>query len=373
MGGVGQSELEIKPILGPGWADIFDMLVNYRGRGKDGATVNNRNKKAFPKGNAKVYAQALLAYFASVKDMRAQMCLAASYGLIEYGDELNALLDCIDEIRVFNGWHKFDGSTYSFIQALTDHIDNRKTYYSIKGTGFPCLVFVDYFEESNPEKKLCVVSLSGHESAVNSDDDLQLISKFFTIMQVLIDVFNHENQSQDLSHKTHPEYVFLDYESKNYSKFIAMLSDHAAEFPNKACAEKKAFSYLLKCNYQGDPVVISGFQAVKLEFKTFSVALNSAQRKKSVVIYGKQDEVDSGLKLPVINMCKQCVCNADTCKSAIDAAYNQRKKEGKPRKKKVSRKHRGKKKKRLGDRYSLFSVVNVNEPVRFGLPVSYSS
>jgi hypothetical protein len=341
---------KIKPIFGPGWADIYHMCVLGRTRAQDGSTVDNGNKSVFPVGQAQQYAHKLLHFLAGIHDVPQAILDAAEHGIIDSDSEMLDLLSSVNELSDL--YHDNNPVLppsnvipFSFVDILNKHIDNRRKTYQLLGTGYPCLVFVDYHEQQCKDKKYCVVSLSGHESAVHPFDDVGLISKFFKLFECLVGLFNHRNRMA-IENNHIPEYLFLDHESKNYSQFIAMLSDNAAEHPAKSCAEKKAFSYLLKCNYQGTPICISGFQAIQLHYDYFDYPLNRKKRRNKMLVYTNTDQT-AGYRLTLLNMCTECVCNAQAYKSTIDIVGRQVKKlDARIKKQKVSGHRRKVKKKK---------------------------
>ena len=344
---VSKSERRPGQLFGPGWADAFDMIARTK---RDTVSDNQQAKYLFHAGTARSAAQELLEFLGSIVDVRATI-IGACEAMSLIDQELAGYLESVRQLKN----PRFDdvntNEDYSFIRILKDHIDNRRLYYDIKGTGIPCMVFVPYSYKGNENIHYCAVSLSGHESKVQKGDSLQLVSRFFKLVELLISYYNHRIQQQ------HPSVVsafhFLDYESESYSRFIARLSDHSAEHPMKSCGEKKAFSYLFKCNYQGRPIKVEGFQAVMMDFQSFNAKLKSRQKKKNIVLYRNKSQ-EKGYKLPIIKMCKQCLCNAHAYKAVIDiaaekavASYkkkNEVRKKKKVKKKKLSAKHRKKNK-----------------------------
>lgn len=131
--------------------------------------------------------------------------------------------------------------------------------------GYPTLTFTP-FRIGERQQVQCIVSVSGHSTnpptsqSIKPDDILGDFIGNTASMLAWLTLFNKTEHIN--ANKYNYEFLFLDYESHNFSSLIKSLTKIPAIDAYRACAEKKAMSYLLKLLSKGINLKIEGNIAI---------------------------------------------------------------------------------------------------------------
>lgn len=186
-----------------------------------------------------------------------------------------------------------------FSAYLEQHVEKRKQEFNLGS--YPCIGFLTYYVGNELR---CLVSLSGHSSTSNQRRG-QFIADFWKYVEEVTRSFEG--------------YTFLDYESKNYSRLVSLISPNKHtnnRSTHKSCAEKKAFACFSKlCAEAGEDMMPSGdgFCPVKFEF--------CESKKRNTRSQWLQVKAGNQVSyLEIIPPCAACKKNAAAYRGIFDAA-----------------------------------------------------